>query len=500
MMSPRRGAALLMLAALVACRATPASSLRIVTLDAVAGLDPHLTNDFHTVTVLGNVYEPLARFGPDGSLKPALAVAWSNPSDDRWRFELRSGVRFHDGRPLRARDVAYSLNRGRQEPSAWVRQELADVAQAWAVGDTVVEVQTRGPAPILLHRVARVGVVPEGTSMIAAPAQAVGTGPYRVESFHPERELTLARFAGYWGGVPHWQQVTFRGATDAGERVRAVRDGEADLADLPPPQQLRDLARDPRVRVIRHPAPRLGILGFLLTPQGGAFAEPAVREAIDLALDRAALVDEALGEWARPASHLAPRGVFGALDVDEVPPQNLGAARQALARSSHPRGFEAALVLDASNAEVGQAIRAQLLPIGIDLRLLPMVWEDMDHGMQAREIPAYVFHMSYPGLEAGILLATSFRSPDPARGVSVFNFSGLRDPALDALIERSSREMDPQKRLGLIREALRRVEATRAWLPLYVRENVWVARPGLRWTAGLDPRIDLESIVAERPE
>jgi peptide/nickel transport system substrate-binding protein len=491
-----RAAALVVLALLAACRSPVPPALRVVTVDAVGGLDPHLVTDAHTVTVLANVYEPLAHIGPEGSLQPSLAVAWSNPADDRWRFELRPGVRFHDGRPLRARDAAYSVNRARRDPSSW-RQELVEVAQAWAVGDTVLEVQTRRPAPILLHRLARVGVVPEGTTQIAGPDQAVGTGPYRTEGFQAGRELTLVRFDAHWAGRPRWARARFTALPDSAERARAVRDGDADLADLPEPRELSDLARDPRLRLIRHPAPRLGILGFLLTPEGGPFADPLVREAIDHGLDRAALVHEALAGWARPAGHLAPRGVFGSLESDDVPARDLAAARSALARSTHPRGFQASLVLDVMNARTGEAIREQLRPLGIDLQLAPMPWEDMDRGMQARRIPVYVFHMSYPSLEAGMLLETSFQAPDPARGVSLYNFSGLRDPALDALIGRSSHEMDPQQRLLLVREALRRVEATRAWLPLYVRDNLWIARPGLRWEAGLDNRIELEAIRAE---
>jgi peptide/nickel transport system substrate-binding protein len=496
MIASRRAAALVLLAALTACRARDTAVLRFVTLDPVAGLDPHFVTDAHSVTVLANVYEPLAYIGAEGALQPGLAVAWSNPADDRWRFELRPGVRFHDGRPLRARDAAYSLNRARREPSVW-RQEMVEVAQAWAVGDSVLEVQTRGPAPILLHRLARVGVVPEGTAAIGSAAQAAGTGPYRVESFHAGRELAVARFEGHWARRPRWPRVTFSSLRDAAERVRAVRDGDADLADLPAPHQLDDLARDPRVRVLRHPAPRVGILGFLLTAEGGPFAEPAVREAMDLALDRPALVNEALAGWARPAGHLAPRGVFGSLEKDDVPARNLEGARQAMARSSRPRGFPGSLVLDVMNTRVGEAIRAQMRTLGIELQLSPMPWEAMDRALQARRLPLYVFHMSFPSLEAGMLLETSFHSPDPARGVSLYNFSGLRDPALDALILRSSREMDPQERLHLVREALRRAEASRAWLPLYVRENLWIARPGLRWEAGLDSRIDLEAIVDE---
>jgi hypothetical protein len=112
-------------------------------------------------------------------------------------------------------------------------------------------------------------------------------------------------------------------------------------------------------------------------------------------------------------------------------------------------------------------------------------------------VPAYLFHMTYPTLEAGRLLATSFHTPVPERGLGLLNFSGFQDVEVDALIERSSRELEPTRRLALLRAGLSRVEASRAWLPLYVRQSVFLARPGLRWDPRLDGRLDLDSIAAE---
>jgi peptide/nickel transport system substrate-binding protein len=249
--------------------------------------------------------------------------------------------------------------------------------------------------------------------------------------------------------------------------------------------------------VVRHPAPHLGILGFLVTPEGGPFADPAVREAIDLALDREALVRHAVAGQGQPAAHLAPRGVFGAPDERVPRAVDLAAARKALSRSSRPGGFRADLSHGVANAALAEGVGRQLLPIGIELRPVFRPWEELDPALQARRVPAYLFHMTYPTLDAGRLLATSFRTPVPDRGFGLLNFSGFQDAEVDALIERSSRELDPARRLALLRAALSRVEAARAWLPLYVRQSVFLARPGLLWEPRLDGRLDLDSITTE---
>ena len=106
----------------------PARPLRIAIADRPLGLDPHLNNDFLTGAVLANGFEGLTRFDRDFRIEPCLAATWETPDPLTWRFHLRPGVRFHDGRPLRAADVVASLERARHHPRSCVTSYLVAVA------------------------------------------------------------------------------------------------------------------------------------------------------------------------------------------------------------------------------------------------------------------------------------------------------------------------------------------------------------------------------------
>jgi peptide/nickel transport system substrate-binding protein len=96
-------------------------SLRLAFHSDPQGLDPHLHDEVATHWVLDNVYDTLVAFDADMRVRPALAVGWENPDDLTWRFQLRPGVLFQDGRPLGAEDVTASLRRAREHPRSKMR-------------------------------------------------------------------------------------------------------------------------------------------------------------------------------------------------------------------------------------------------------------------------------------------------------------------------------------------------------------------------------------------
>src|SRR5262245_56906333 len=87
------------------------SIIRVVTSSAVESIDPQTTEDTTSISALTNIYEPLIRFNTEGKIVRNLAVSWSNPSDNRWVFNLRKDVKFHKGQPFTAQDVKYSIDR-----------------------------------------------------------------------------------------------------------------------------------------------------------------------------------------------------------------------------------------------------------------------------------------------------------------------------------------------------------------------------------------------------
>ena len=208
--------------------------------------NPPIANEAFTSEVNRNIFEAPVRLDGQLRLVPELAERWSTPEENRFVFELKSGVRFSDGRPLAAADVAASINAAKR----WVyRENFHAIEEAHALDERRVEVRTRSSFAVLLTRLPWALVVP-ADAVAASPVPTLGTGPYRLESRDPGKEIVLSRNPHYHGAAPDFPRVRFRVVPDAEARVAAVLEGQADAADQVPIGRLGALAGREDVRLI----------------------------------------------------------------------------------------------------------------------------------------------------------------------------------------------------------------------------------------------------------
>src|SRR5262245_22271363 len=157
--------------------APKAAPLRVVMAPEVTGIDPDHQTAHGGFSVVSNVFEGLTSLDSEMRLAPGLAARWENPDELTWRFFLRPGVAFHDGRGLRAADVAWSLQRARR-PGSPSQGALAVIRAVEAPSDGEVVLRTVRPNPMLLTALTWAFVTPEGS--LGDEPVPVGTGPYRV--------------------------------------------------------------------------------------------------------------------------------------------------------------------------------------------------------------------------------------------------------------------------------------------------------------------------------
>ena len=210
---------------------------------AIAGLtfDPHAFNHQPTRAQNMQVYEPLVDFDSDNSIRPGLAVAWRLVDATTWEFELRQGVRFHDGTPLTAEDVVFSLRRALSPKSEFARG-VQSVGAIEADGDHVVRVRSIEPNPILPEQLFSIGIMSKAwaerhgavevapytdTEIAYVEDHANGTGPFVLEAYEPGARTVLVKNTEWWGLAeePHnIDRVVFTAIADpARARRRAAR-------------------------------------------------------------------------------------------------------------------------------------------------------------------------------------------------------------------------------------------------------------------------------------
>ena len=484
---------------LAACSSPPAPIepeprvIRVVTRAPIAFLKPGSSHDVAALSVLSNVFDTLVTFDHDMGLVPALSTSWSNPTDLSWEFQLRQDVKFHNGQALTAGDVKHSLERlGEDHGPRWSAARVPEVAEVRVIDAHRVVVRTLAPEPLLLNWLADVMILPEGADASEA-RPPVGTGPYRVARFSEEGEVELTAFAGHWRGAPSWARATFQGDPSAASRLERLARGDADLIEQPP--ELPEAASSGRIQLWENPSLNLLVLGFNVGSDAESpFADPDVREAVALTIDREALVREVLGGGAVATSQLAPPDAFGYARNEPGEEADLEGARAALARSRHPRGFSAQLTFGERDRDLATFVSRSTAAIGIQLQHQELPWRRLGLFLYRQQSQAFLYRMSCPRADTSEPLSDALHTRSPDNRLGVLNFSGYSNPELDTLLERSGRELNPQRRFERLREAMDVALASRVVIPLAVPLNRFAARAGLSWHGNPRGRILLEEI------
>ena len=258
------------------------------------------------------VYEPLLSLAPDYSLRPGLAERWELAGPATWRFHLRRGVTFHDGRPFGADDVVWSWGR-----EALIRSVAGTLDRVVKVDDHTVDFVLTAPNLRLPEQLVHPEgpIVPRNGHNDSEPP--VGTGPFRVVEYQPRREVVVERFEGYWGTKPRARRITFRFMPDAGVRLEALRGGEIDIMSGVPRAETAAVERE-GFRLVRAQPGATQVLSFNVS---GPFGDDrAVRQAVSLAVDRRRYVAEVLGGNGEPGRWLSPPSVLGAAASSVGPP------------------------------------------------------------------------------------------------------------------------------------------------------------------------------------
>jgi peptide/nickel transport system substrate-binding protein len=490
-----------LLGLLLACRndAPPPNGLLTLAVRAdVSGFfpNPPVTNESYTIHVNRNVLEGLV--GIDGRLKlqPALAERWENPDDRTYLFDLRPDLRFSDGRPVTAGDVAASLNAARTRRFI-TRDYLQAVESVRAIGEHRVEIKTRGPYLILLSKLP-FGFVLPAESLAETPVPVVGTGPYRLEAWTPGRELRLARNPYYRGPPAAFAQARFVVVPDVEERVARVRRGEAQIADDVPLERIESLAALPDVRVVRRSS--LRVLFLCLRVDRTPFSDPRVREAVDLAIDRQELIVHALAGQTEPASQLVTAAVVGFNPRLTITRPDRVRARQLLKEAGYARGLE--LRLDGTrnryvnDEQILHEVARQLGEVGMQISV---------NALDKREFYSLsggggsLFHLlgwSCESVDAGDALDSLVHSPVEGM-LGSFNSMGLSDPELDRLIDEANRATTIRERARGLQIAIARVAELRPLIPLVIQTEAVLISRRIRWDPPPNLPFDLLQI---RPE
>ena len=393
------------------------------------GLDPITVSGAGTSFVLlYNVYETLVKIDSEGAIRPLLATDWTI-SDDRltYTFTLESRARFASGAPVNADAVVKSFDRARGEGATdQIRAQWAAVESVEATGDHTVEVKLSTPSNMWLYNITGpAGLISDPTATGDLNATPAGSGPYKFKRWDQGSLVQLEANSGYWGTPARFSPVNFRFYTDPNTMTTSMLSGQLDIiSNLTTPQAIDQFSDTSKYTVHEGATQGEVVLGFNnATP---ALADLLVRQAINHAIDREALVESAWGGKGQLIGSMVSPTDPWYEDLSQAYPFDQAKAKQLLSEAGKASGLT--LRLRVPNLPYATAsarvISAQLAEVGITAKVeelefptwLDQVYAKHDYDMtivahvEPRDIVAFGVEGNYWGFnnpEFNALLASA---------------------------------------------------------------------------------------------
>ncbi|GAB3798132.1 ABC transporter substrate-binding protein [Virgibacillus kimchii] len=341
-------------------------------------LDPHMAEASITEQMILNLFEGLLTANNDGSLEPGLAEDY-DVSDDgmTYTFYIREGVTFHNGDPLTVEDIQYTFERltglGGDDP---LTSEF-DYIESMETPDEntfVFHLEEPNSSFLAFLTALNSAIIPKSNDGNHND-YPIGTGPFQFESYSPGADMVILKNEDYWKeGIPYLDQVTFRFQADNQSALMSMRAGELDLMDVEP-HRIPEI--EDEFNVMLEPANSTLIIGF--NHDREPFDDLKVRQAINFAIDKDAMIDMAFSGYAEKlGSNMSPAmELFHQEGLDEVYDRDVEQARQLLEEAGYPDGFSTTLSISSHNSmytDIAQVAVENLREIGIDVEIEVIEW------------------------------------------------------------------------------------------------------------------------------
>ncbi|MFP1979932.1 glutathione ABC transporter substrate-binding protein GsiB [Lonsdalea quercina] len=446
-------------------------------------LDPYDANDTLSQTVAKSFYQGLFGFDKEMKLTNVLAESYqASPDGKVYTIKLRPGVKFHDGSDFNAEAVKVNFDRASNPDNHLKRYNLfKSIASTEVVDPLTVKITLKTPFSAFVNNLAHPAAV------IISPAalkqygkeigfHPVGTGPYRFETWNQTDFVKVEKFAGYWqSGLPKLDSITWRPIVDNNTRAALLQTGEAQFAYPIPFEQAKLLEKDKDISLVASPSILHRYISFNVTQK--PFDNPKVRQAINYAINKDALIKVAFSGYAVPSEGPLPAGIDYAVQYKPWP-YDPAKARELLKEAGYPNGFTTTLWSSHNHStaqKVLQFTQQQLAQVGIKVQVTAM-----DAGQRAAEVEGKGVkesgvRMFYTGWSASTGEADWALSPlfsTAAWPPAQFNTAFYSNPAVDADLTNALKTTDRAEKQKLYADAQDKIWADAPWAFLVTEKLV----------------------------
>lgn len=461
---------------------TPPNVLVVGQIAEPKSLDPQADTAVNDFRILMNMYDGLVRYA-DGSLQvvPALATKWDISADGTvYTFNLRHGVKFHDGSPFNAEAVKFTFDRMLKEdhpyhdtgpfPLSFFFSAVQDVT---VLADDKVQFTLDKPYAPFLSNLAY------PTGLIVSPAAVKkygkdfgrhpsGTGAFKFAEWQSNSKVVVVRNPGYWDGVPSLEAVVFRPITDGNTRVAEMLSGGIDMMVEVPPDSVARFANNSRYQLYEQAGPHVWFL--ILNLKEGPFKDKRVRQAVNYAINKQALVDNVLQGTAQIAAGPTPPAFSWAYNDSLQPyPFDPDKARK-LIKEAGADGAEITFYVTEGGSgmldpiPMGAAIQADLAKVGLKAKIETYEWNTflgkVNPGLEGKADMAEMAWMTNDPDTLPYLALRTAAWPDEGG----FNSGYYSNPKVDELLEKARSSTDQAERAKLYKQMQTIVQDDAPWV------------------------------------
>jgi peptide/nickel transport system substrate-binding protein len=489
-------------ALLTACAVAAAPGLALAnkandTLIYASDSEPENVSPYHNnlregVIIARNVFDNLIYRDPEtGKYKPQLATSWTWVDPTTLDLTIRKGVTFHNGDPLTADDVVFTLNYVvSPEAKVVTKQNVNWIKSAEKIGNDKVRIHLVGPFPAAIEYLA--GPVPiypanyfKKVGIDGFSKAPVGSGPYKITAVIPGKGVKMEKNTHYWQGSPLGQpsigKLEFRVIPDAETRLAELMTGGVDWIWRVPLDQAKQMKSAPNITVLSAETMRVGFLQFDAlgrTPGAEPFKDVRVRQAVSYAIDRKAMIDNLVGGGARIMHSACFIDQFGCTDKG-VPryEYNPAKAKELLKAAGYPNGFKTEIYAYRER-EYAEAVIGYLRAVGIDARLNYLKYAAMRDAHRAGKTPiTFQTWGSFSVADASAFTGVWFKGDAD---------DSSHDAEIQKLLKEADTSVDTDKRLKTYEVALKAIAEKAYLFPLFSYPAYYAFTKDLQFTAQAD--------------